>query len=167
MWSYIIKYIHKYDIASALINGVLTLEMFRCHVNTAIALLCQAVKKLKLAQMERLYVAALRPHTHTCTHTCVCMHICAPPRHTHAHAPESRSYSSLLMFHFQPRSDCKCMREPKPELPIVFYSQKDNLKDNGDGCCFKPLMSCYTVIGGQNKCSSCLFFFLFLIGSQI
>ena len=105
-------------------------------------------------------------HTHTYTHVCVHAHMC-PPRHTHAHAPESPSYSSLLMFHLQPQSDCKCMREPKPEVPIVFYSQKDNLNDKGDGCCFKPLMSCYTVIGGHNKCSSCLFFFLFLIGSQI
>ena len=69
-----------------MINGILTLEMFRCPVNTTIALVCQAVKKLKVAQMERLYVAALRPHTHTHTYTRVCVHahMCSP-RHTHAH----------------------------------------------------------------------------------
>lgn len=59
---------------------MLTLEKFRCHVNTAIALVCQAVKKLKVAQMKRLYVVALRPHTHTRTHVCVCVHqhMCPP-----------------------------------------------------------------------------------------
>ena len=103
-------------------------------------------------------------YTHTCTHVCVCINICAP--HTHSCTlPESPSYSSLFMFHLQPQSDCNCMREPKPELPIWVSQfstpQKDNLKDYGDGCCFKPLMSCYTVIGGQNKCASCLFFFFF------
>lgn len=76
---------HKYDTASALINGMLTLEKFRCHVNTAIALVCQAVKKLKVAQMKRLYVVALRPHTHTHVHTYVCASTYVPPTHTHAH----------------------------------------------------------------------------------
>lgn len=50
---------------------------------------CQAVKKLKVAQMERLHVEALRPHRHT--HTRAHMNIC-PLTHTLTHMPRKPQF---------------------------------------------------------------------------